>query len=754
MAKWAIELSEYDIEYRSRPSLKSLVLADFIVVLAPEIVEDASKIESWTLYVDGSSCNQGSGVRILLRSPTGEVLEQSLKLGFKASNNEAEYEALLAGIRLARGIGIKHIQVFCYSQLVVSQFSGEFDTKNERMSSYLALVRSASAKFDSFSLTKIPRCDNTSADALAALASNANPDLRRSIPIESIDLPSIAQPHEINLIMNDLIQMEIDPVENEPHDEEAPPVDWREDIKLYIQSSQVPENRWQARRLKARCANYILADGELLRRSSNGTFLTCVDRDESERIMGAVHEGDGGNHSGGRALALKIKKDFEAFAQKCEAYQRHATLKHVPPESLSPVTAPYPFMRWAMDITGPFPPCRTKRFLLVLTDFFTKWVEAESFNQVKSGDVTGFIWKYIICRHGIPYEIVTDNGSQFTSYLTKRFFRKWHIKLSTSTPRYPKGNGQAEDTNKTILDGIKKRLGRKKGLWADELDGVLWSHRTTPRRATGFSPFALAYGVEAMAPSEVGIPTLLRTMMIADPELNEARLHDHLDWSEELRDQDFAGAHRLFHQMGRSGIVQSGQVGRRNRIHLEAEATNKTILDGIKKRLGRKKGLWADELDGVLWSHRTTPRRATGFSPFALAYGVEAMAPSEVGIPTLRRTMMIADPELNDTRLHDHLDWSEELRDQAMIRIQNYQNSAAKYYNKTVRERRFNEGDLVLREVFENTKELNAGKLGAKWEGPYIVARRVHPGVYELSTMEGQRVQHFCNAAHLKRFYY
>ncbi|CAA7013560.1 unnamed protein product [Microthlaspi erraticum] len=144
-------------------------------------------------------------------------------------------------------------------------------------------------------------------------------------------------------------------------------------------------------------------------------------------------------------------------------------------------------MRWAMD------------------------VEAESYANIRAEDVEKFVWKNIICRHGLPYEIVTDNGTQFTSATFETFCTSWNIRLSKSTPRYAQGNGQAEATNKTILAGIKKWLQDKKGIWADELDGVLWSHRTTPRRSTNQTPFTLSHGIEAMSPTEATIPGLRRT---------------------------------------------------------------------------------------------------------------------------------------------------------------------------------------------------------------------------------------------------
>jgi len=96
LAKWAVELSEYDIEYRPRTSAKSQVLADFLVELPTETITNEEPNSTWLLHVDGSSSKQGSGVVIRLTSPTSEILEQSFRLEFHASNNEAEYEALVA----------------------------------------------------------------------------------------------------------------------------------------------------------------------------------------------------------------------------------------------------------------------------------------------------------------------------------------------------------------------------------------------------------------------------------------------------------------------------------------------------------------------------------------------------------------------------------------------------------------------------------------------------------------------------------
>ena len=155
---------------------------------------------TWILHVDGFSSKQGSGIGIRLTSPTVEVLEQSFRLVFHASNNEAEYEALIAGLRLAHGIKIRNIHAYCDSQLIAIQFSGEYKARDERMHSYLKLVQDLAKDFDQFAETRIPRSDYAPADALAALASSSDSGLRRVIHVEFIEHPSIGPPIIVNLI--------------------------------------------------------------------------------------------------------------------------------------------------------------------------------------------------------------------------------------------------------------------------------------------------------------------------------------------------------------------------------------------------------------------------------------------------------------------------------------------------------------------------------------------------------------------------
>ena len=165
LSKWAIELGEYHVTFQSKPAVKSQVLADFLVDLTPELEQDLQLPNAtWILHVDGSSSNKGSRIGIHLQSPTGEFLQQSFRLGFKASTNEAEYESIIAGLRLAQAVQAKSIHTYCDSQLAANKFRGDYDAKDERMDAYLEVVQDLAKKFESFQLTKIPRGENVCAD--------------------------------------------------------------------------------------------------------------------------------------------------------------------------------------------------------------------------------------------------------------------------------------------------------------------------------------------------------------------------------------------------------------------------------------------------------------------------------------------------------------------------------------------------------------------------------------------------------------
>ena len=127
--------------------------------------------------MDGASNQKDSGVGLVLISPEKVIIEKSLRLDFSATNNEAEYEALLIGMAMVQRMGGKSIKLFSDSRLVVGQVKGEFEAKDERMQGYLSQVKCLESKFDSFDLLHISRNGNTHADSLAMLTTSSAQDL-------------------------------------------------------------------------------------------------------------------------------------------------------------------------------------------------------------------------------------------------------------------------------------------------------------------------------------------------------------------------------------------------------------------------------------------------------------------------------------------------------------------------------------------------------------------------------------------------
>ena len=163
------------------------------------------------------------------------------------------------------------------------------------------------------------------------------------------------------------------------------------------------------------------------------------------------------------------------------------------------------------------------------------------------------------------------------------------------------------------------------------------------------------------------------------------------------------------------------------------------------------KGRWVEELPTILWTFKTTPRSSTGETPFSLTYGVEAVIPLEVGLPTLRSEEY--DRENNELMLAKDMDLAQEHRDLAMIRLASYQGDLKKKYGRNVSERSLAPGDMVLRKVLGSRKDPSQGKLGANWEGPYQIILEAGLGAFHLRGMDGKPLKRPWNISNLKKFY-
>ena len=176
VAKWAIELGPYHLSYEPRTATKSQALVEFVndwtEINAPQLTPST---KSWIMHFDGSKQLEGSGAGVVLTSPKGDKLSYLLRIHFYCSNNEAEYEALLHGLRVAKELNIKRIMCYGDSDLVAQQVSGTWDSKDARMAAYRREVDKVAGFFSGYRVDHIDRRKNEVSDALSRLGSRRQP---------------------------------------------------------------------------------------------------------------------------------------------------------------------------------------------------------------------------------------------------------------------------------------------------------------------------------------------------------------------------------------------------------------------------------------------------------------------------------------------------------------------------------------------------------------------------------------------------
>ncbi|RDX83581.1 Tf2-11, partial [Mucuna pruriens] len=363
------------------------------------------------------------------------------------------------------------------------------------------------ASFENFTLLHVPRDQNERADLLAKLAITRR-GLQRSVIHENISAPTIDRPE---------VQ----------HNKERKT--WMDPIIEYLKDGKLPADSVGLNKVRKKAPKYTLIEQRLYWRGFSSPLLKCVDAEEALYIIQEVHE----------ALAGKIARAgyyWPTLKADCMDYcQRFADGHQAPVEQLHTVTSLWPFHKWEIDILGPFPlaPGQLK-ILMVVVDYFTKWVEVEPMATIMDERVKRFIWKKIICRFGLPAEIVSDNGTQFASSATTKFCQDLHIRQSFTSVEHPQANGQAEAANRVILRGLRRGLEEAKGRWAEEPPQVIWSYHTTPHSTTGETPFRLTYRLDAVIPVEIGEPSSRTTLF--ESIANEDELRENLDLLQEIRE--------------------------------------------------------------------------------------------------------------------------------------------------------------------------------------------------------------------------
>ncbi|GKE20894.1 reverse transcriptase domain-containing protein [Tanacetum coccineum] len=299
--------------------------------------------EPWTLFTDGSSCVDGSGAGLILTSPEGTEFTYALGFQFTASNNEAEYEALIAGLRIAAQMGVRNVHVSVDSKLVANQVLGEYVAKEENMIKYLEKVKSLVSGFANFSISQVQRSKNKKADALSKIASTSFAHLSKQVLVEILKEKSI-QEMEVTTVV----------------EEDGPT--WMTPIIEYLKEGTLPDDRKEASKLRIKPRQYELLEGILYRRSFLKPWLRCVGPLQANYVIREIHEGSCSMHAGPRSVVAKairlgyywptMHRDAREMIHTCNDCQIHRPVPRNPQQPLTPITAPWSFYKWGINIAG------------------------------------------------------------------------------------------------------------------------------------------------------------------------------------------------------------------------------------------------------------------------------------------------------------------------------------------------------------------------------------------------------------------
>jgi hypothetical protein len=310
---------------------------------------------------------------------------------------------------------------------------------------------------------------------------------------------------------------------------------WYADVANYLVTRKLPQNMSsrEKQRIIQLSANYMWHDDCLYHTWPDLVIRRCVREDEMHDILKACHDGPCGGHFVDKRTTYKILqsgyywptifKDAKKYVANCDDCQRMGKPTAVDEMPLQAQVVIEPFEKWALDFVGPINPMsRRKRYILVCTNYVTKWVEAKDLYSTNEQSIVDFLFEEIFTHFGVPREIVTDQGTQFTSNLVKAITEQYQIKHRKYSPYHPQENRQVESTNKVIEAILTKTVQLHHKDWVDRFPEALWAYRTTWRNTTGHTPYELVYGKQVLLPIEFQVKTF-RTAMQLGMDLDEAQ---------------------------------------------------------------------------------------------------------------------------------------------------------------------------------------------------------------------------------------
>jgi ribonuclease HI len=320
-----VELQPFKISFKTTKVIKSKALAEFSAEWTDPFTDEPPEVEStlpgeeapgpWVMHFDGAFNLPGAGAGAVLTSPSGDKLFYFVQLCFrpehKVSNNIAEYEGLLAGLRAANALGIKCLIVKGDSQLVVNFSNKSYTPKDEHMVAYLEEFRKMETRFQGLELKHIPRGEE--ANEIAKRASHrlaqpvgvfeerlfkpsASPSTTGSDLPPALPLPPEQGALDCGPTLGDRVLLALARQEG---------VDWILELEAFLVGSKLPEDESEAKRIIRQALGYCVKDGDLYRRHPNDIGLKCISTHQGQELLRDIHASECGHHASASTLAAK-----------------------------------------------------------------------------------------------------------------------------------------------------------------------------------------------------------------------------------------------------------------------------------------------------------------------------------------------------------------------------------------------------------------------------------------------------------------
>jgi ribonuclease HI len=350
IAKWAVEITGEIISFAPQKAIKSQVLADFVAEWVDTQLPTAPiQLELWTMYFDGSLMKTGASASLLFISPIGKHLRYVLRLHFPASNNVAEYEALVNGLCIAIELGVRRLDACGDSQLVIDQVMKNSDCRDRKMEAYCDEVRRLEDKLYGLELNHIARRYNETADELAKIASERTtvpPDIfSRDIHQPSVKTDDTLEPEEASAAEGEALRIEGE------RNGVMPNQDWQTPYLQYLHRGELPLDKAEARRAKS----FVLLgdEKELYHRSPSDILQRCISIAEEQELLQEIHSGTCGHHAAPQALVGNAFRqgcywptavaNATRIVRSCQGCQFYARQMHLPAQALQTIPITWPF---------------------------------------------------------------------------------------------------------------------------------------------------------------------------------------------------------------------------------------------------------------------------------------------------------------------------------------------------------------------------------------------------------------------------